>query len=64
MVLETLASGASWVAFKGGSNQLQQLGKGTTHTHADQGSFVFERRGVRWATVLGNVPPQGYATKG
>lgn len=44
---------ASYIAFKGGNNALQQIGKGTTHTHADQGSFVLDMLGVRWAVDLG-----------
>lgn len=55
---------ASYVAFKGGNNQLQQLGKATTHTHADQGSFVFDQGGIRWASDLGNVASGGYSSKG
>ena len=55
---------ASYVAFKGGNNQLQQLSKATTHTHADQGSFVFDQGGVRWAGDLGNVAAGGYEAKG
>eukprot|EP01046_Picozoa_sp_COSAG06_P096559 COSAG06_NODE_42667_length_379_cov_1.267857_2_plen_44_part_01 len=39
--------------FKGGDNSLQQIGKGTTHTHADQGSFVLDMAGARWAEDLG-----------
>eukprot|EP01043_Picozoa_sp_COSAG02_P019486 COSAG02_NODE_941_length_15750_cov_104.135582_5_plen_599_part_00 len=55
---------ASYVAFKGGNNQLQQLGKATTHTHADQGAFVFDQGGIRWASDLGNVAAGGYSSKG
>ena len=40
------------------------LGKDTTHTHADQGSFVYEQLGYRWANDLGNVGPGGYESKG
>jgi hypothetical protein len=57
-------SDGSWLAFKGGNNQLQQLGKATTHTHADQGSFVFDQLGLRWASDLGNVAAGGYDSKG
>jgi len=55
---------ASYVAFKGGDNALQQLHKDTTHSHADQGSFVFDQLGYRWANDLGNVAPSGYSSKG
>lgn len=48
------APGASWLGIKGGDNHLIQLGKATTHTHADAGSFVAELRGVRWAADLGS----------
>ena len=41
------------MGFKGGDNSLQQIGKGTTHTHADQGSFVLDMAGARWAEDLG-----------
>ena len=43
----------AWVGFKGGDNALQQIGKGTTHTHADQGSFVLDMAGARFAEDLG-----------
>jgi hypothetical protein len=52
-------STALYLGLKGGNNQLQQLGKATTHTHADQGSFVFDHSGLRWATDLGNVAQLG-----
>ena len=42
-----------WFGMKGGDNSLQQIGKGTTHTHADQGSFVLDIAGARWAEDLG-----------
>ena len=49
--------------FKGGDNSLQQIGKGTTHTHADQGSFVLDMAGARWAEDLGadSYSDYGYA---
>ena len=42
-----------WVGLKGGDNSLTQIGKGTTHTHSDQGSFVLDMLGERWAEDLG-----------
>jgi hypothetical protein len=51
-----------WCGVKGGDNSLQQIGKGTTHTHADQGSFVLDMAGARWAEDLGadNYYDYGY----
>ena len=40
-----------WVGLKGGDNSLTQIGKGTTHTHADQGSFVLDMLGERWQKI-------------
>lgn len=47
------SSAFTYLAMKGGSNRLQQLAKGTTHTHADQGSFVLDMVGQRWGVDFG-----------
>jgi hypothetical protein len=48
--------GSTFAAIKGCDNTLQQIIKGTTHTHADCGAFVIDAGGVRFATDLGSGP--------
>ena len=48
--------GSTFVAVKGCDNTLQQIIKGTTHTHADCGSFVLDIGGARFVTDLGSGP--------
>lgn len=49
-------AGSTFVAMKGCDNTLQQIIKGTTHTHADCGGFVVDGGGVRLVTDLGSGP--------
>jgi Heparinase II/III-like protein len=48
--------GSTFAAVKGCDNTLQQIIKGTTHTHADCGSFVLDIGGARFVTDLGSGP--------
>jgi hypothetical protein len=48
--------GSTFAAVKGCDNTLQQIIKGTTHTHADCGTFVLDVGGARFVTDLGSGP--------